>query len=258
MTNHIDFLPDSYRQSKQLQQKQVWRRGVLAVFMGIVVLGGLGQQEMILRLKQRRNHVRSNVTRLTAQIESTDELQAKKAHLESVADLVTVLRVRVLPSSVLHTMIEQLPPYVSITRLRSEVKQKAPKPNAASVKASKSTDATDGPPYEIDLKALRERRALQNVSIQLKGIAPDDQSISLFLSRLLATGLFEDVTLLFTDRQTYRDDTIRSFEMSLRVKQPGSIGPLETPLGESHAGKSVGPVNALAQNAAPTSKVPQQ
>ena len=55
MIQPIDFLPASYHQKRQAQQKTLWRRGVFVVFVALIAAGAFGQWQSRLRLQTTRD-----------------------------------------------------------------------------------------------------------------------------------------------------------------------------------------------------------
>lgn len=222
MIQNIDFLPATYHQSRQRKQKRIWRRGVLVLFLGLIGVGTLTQWKQHHRLIRTRDELQQQGRKMLQQLESPAAVQARIQHLETRADLVTALRLRVPPTRILASLTDCLPEFVSLTELRLQSDTRPQPRSAASApphpRAEKKEEQPDASPVEIDLKQLQEQQDRQARYVTLNGIAPDDLSISQFLANLQQSRTFDEVRLQYTNEHRHGEHLLRAFGMRLRVR----------------------------------------
>lgn len=226
MTQIINFLPDSYHRRRQKQRKRIWRRGVFVVFVALIAAGALGQWRSRLRLESTRDGLQRQVSDVTARLADRGELQRQVEQLDFEADLIAYLRVRIPPTRVLADVVDSLPKFVALTELRAEYDRTSAE-TSRRTQTSPSTAETEEhrSPAEIDFEEIRQEFDRQALFVTLAGIAPDDMAIARFLKTLERTNTFDRVQLLYTDRHSVRDLSLRKFGVRLRVKRPGTESP---------------------------------
>lgn len=215
----VDFLPATYRQTRLKRRQSIWRRSSLVVFLGLIAAGGLGQIEIRRQLVKNRDALRADADRIRSQLESPEELKTRIHRLQVEADLLTYLRIRVPPTRLLTSVARALPRYVTLSEfeLRYEmpplVAPTGPPTDPNAQKASKL-------PREKDLEELKKLNAGTKLCVNVSGTAPDDNAIAQFLKSLEKTGVFSEVTLLFTDLLVVDESNLRRFGVRLLVKPP--------------------------------------
>lgn len=227
-TQDIDFLPSRYWRERDQRRRAVFRRGMLAVVLALMTVGAVGQRQMRGRLEQTRDSLHAHAQRMTAQLETPDRLRERIAALDDKANLLTWLHLRVAPTRLLATISRALPQYVSLHELdlRSEAR-------GSSGLTPPAGDATGKPalpesPLRKDLETLQADSARRVWCVNLSGQAPDDRAIAQFLTRLKQSGLFAEVTLLYTDRQTWAEGDIRRFAARLELRPAGALDGVQT------------------------------
>ena len=229
MVQQIDFLPTTYRQTRQCRQRMVSRRFLLVVFLGMIVAGTWQQRHIQARLQAQRDRLQSQAKRMDAQLDDADKVRQQIDKLEIKANLITRLRIRVPPTRLLAAMTECLPTYVRITQCRStfsSFEDKSAGKSAAHEEPAAEAEAEEESAEAVDLKALQEQEKQTALFMTVSGVAPDDVAISHYIQNLELTDLFDDITLLYTDQYMFQAQRLRSFEMRIRVKKPSAaIGP---------------------------------
>ena len=220
MTQNINFLPKNYRRKRERHRTARWRQFVLVVFAAIVVVGGIQQKRRGSRLEAERDRLQTDVTRMNGQLQNPASLRTRIQQLDQRAGLMARLHVFTPPTRVLSAVTNALPQYVTLTEYKTIFekintrKKRAVSPRGRSAIASASVAQ--------DLKDLNAVHRQRSFIVMVKGIAADDLAISRYLDRLQRDRTFDDIQLLYTDQQTYRDNPMRSFELRLRVSRIAS------------------------------------
>lgn len=224
MVPAIDFLPATYHVQRQREHKTLWRRMMVFFFLALSVLGTWHQRQIRRKLEARRDELQAKASGLRQAVPAQDKLEQELAELETRAQLLTTLQLRVPATRVLAAITNSLPDLVSLTECQAEAgplenvssSKSAPTPVPAAVSAEKRS------PVAADLQQLRQATSRSALMITVSGIAPDDLTISQYLMALRETKLFERVTLAFTGQHRVRDETWRQFQVRLQVKNPES------------------------------------
>lgn len=219
MVQKIDFLPASYHQDRQKRQRRLLVRGVLLACLGLIAAATFQQRHARARLSERRDRLQSQAQLMLQQIGSAVALRQKIDRLETRANLVTALRMQARPTRILAAVTDSLPRFVSITEfsLASATVGSAsqPVPEASAKDAAKKLT-----PEQRDLQRITTESQETARFVSVQGIAPDDVAISDYLAALMAAHVFDEVTLLFTDQHRYREHSMRSFGIRLRIRRP--------------------------------------
>ena len=227
MGQEVDFLPDSYHRNQRRREKKIWRCSLAVMFLALIVLGTTGQRRELIHLQQNRCDLQKQVSDATAQLAKPDELRKEMAHLDAKADLVTHLRLRVPTTRILAAVANSLPRFVALTEYRSTRDTIDSKSSSRPQPPKKKQDEANTPekqPEQLDLEQTQENAQRTGLFVSLVGIAPDDVAISRYLATLEATGIFDEVQLLYTDQHAHGDHRLRKFEVRLRVKKPLDSG----------------------------------
>lgn len=244
MVQSIDFLPASYHESKVRYRRKIWRRGILVITLTLIVIGTFEQRRQQKNLEAKCREVQQHAKKLTNSLNDASELRRRKHELQAKANLITYLRVNVPSTLLLSTVTNSLPEYVSLRSFRStyEVGESTsakdkhrPKPKS---KGKKNDDAETKLAAEMDSEMLSEKSKLNDVFLTLTGIAPDDVAISHYLGNLNETKIFQEVKLIYSDRAALRELPMRTFEIRLRVKKPGSLVEPSEKVAGNKAGQS--------------------
>jgi hypothetical protein len=221
MLPEIDFLPKSYRQVQATRRRTAWRSTVAITFLSLALLGTFAQYRIRKSLEASRDQLKSHAEQMTAKLERDDVLYKRIRDLDAEANLLTRLRVRVAASKILADVTGTLPQFVSLTEFRFNVETTGPR---TPEKPARSKGTQPAAPvltsHALDLSRLDELDSRSVHAVSLRGVAPDDASVSDYLAALRETGSFEDVHLLFTERQVIHDQELRSFGVRLKVRKP--------------------------------------
>lgn len=221
MLPEIDFLPKSYRQVQATRRRTAWRSSVAIAFLGLALLGTFAQYRIRKSLETSRDQLKSHADEMTAKLDSDDTLYRKIRDLDAQANLLTRLRVRVASTKVLADVTSTLPEFVSLAEFRFTTETSGPK--ASEKPARGKPNQTVAPvltSHALDLARIDDLDQRSMYAVSLRGMAPDDAAVSAYLAALKQTGTFDQVQLLFTERQLVRDMELRSFGVRLRVRKP--------------------------------------
>jgi hypothetical protein len=221
MLPEIDFLPKSYRQLQATRRRTAWRSTVAVTFLGLALLGTFAQYRIRRSLEVSRDELQTHADKMVSQLGNDNDLYRRIRDLDVEANLLTRLRIRVATTRVLSDVSSTLPRFVSLSEFRFNVETSGPRP------AEKPTRGKGNQPdvpvlksHALDLSRLDELDERSMHSVSLRGLAPDDASVSAYLAALKQTGTCEEVHLLFTERQLVREQELRSFGVRLRVRKP--------------------------------------
>ena len=226
MVPQIDFLPASYHVQRQREHKTLWRRMMMFFFLTLAVLGTWQQRDLRRKLESRREELQSMAEGLLQPVKAQSKLERQLNELETRAQLLTSLKLRVPMTQLLNAITSTLPELVSLSECNAEPGQKPNQGNRPTVAAAPAVAAANKEaksPFEVDLTELRNATNLNAMLLTLSGVAPDDLAISQYLVALRETGLFERVTLSFTGQHTVQEETWRKFEVRLQLKNPEAL-----------------------------------
>lgn len=214
----IDFLPASYHRRRQLRQTTLWRRGALAAFLALIVLGVIHQQTTRRALQEKKQKLAAQAASMLAQLSTPQELKERLTRLDARAELLANLRLRVPPTRILAIVSGCRPKFVTLTELRiAREELAAGRDSEPDNRTEESAETSRQTPEQRDLQQLKSRRDRSALFVTLNGLAPDDVAIAAYLSALAKTGVFHDAQLLFTDRFEIRGNVLRRFGIRLQV-----------------------------------------
>ncbi|MGE3314798.1 MAG: PilN domain-containing protein [Planctomycetaceae bacterium] len=221
MLPQIDFLPKSYRQVQVTRRRTAWRSSVAIAFLALALLGTFAQYRVRKSLEASRDELKTHAEKMASKLENDDVLYKRIRDLDAKANLVTRLRIRVAATKVLADVTSTLPQFVSLSEFRFNLETSGPRAAEKPVRGRGAQPVTPVlASHALDLSRLDELDERSMHTVSLRGSAPDDASVSNYLAALKSSGTFDEVHLLFTERQVIRDQELRSFGVRLRVRKP--------------------------------------
>ena len=220
----LDFLPASYRQKIHKRQKQLWRRGILGVFLVLIIIGSLQQQRTHGRHQEQLDELRTQVTSMMAPLQDPQLIQTNIDNLDRQCTLVSQLRIRVATTQLIAAISRQRPQFVSLSDIQFTHETNATP--AESTKAddkrptSSSNDKQPQDPFQLDLVQLNSRRQRQILIINISGMAPNHLAVSQYMAALQSTGLFAQLWLISNEPHTFAQQKRQSFTIRIQVRQP--------------------------------------
>lgn len=222
--NDVDFLPADYVCVQITRKNNTWLRGLFVAVLGLMAVGWIAQQRINEDLVARRDRMISQATAVLAHLDSGDQLMAELKHAQDSERLLNGLRTHIPPTRWLTAIVAALPENVVMTEISAEVDEVIglPGPDPGSGPRQPIVSAAPADPIREDLDRLIQITPRRSLLISLRGTARDDLEVSLFLTSLHQSRLFDRVQLLFTDQLLAGDKSARSFAIRLRTPVQGS------------------------------------
>jgi len=192
--NDIDFLPSSYRVSRQTRHVPYYRAGAIGLLVAIVVGSAYG-------VELQKQRVGSQIQMLEVQ-SLADAPQAAKlrvlddqcAQMEKTAKLLALLACEPKLSRVLTEVARRTPEGVAITRMQVA---KASNPSKRPGDRLKAKLGKNAPGHaEDDIGRLHRRLTDQVIGVEIQGLAVSNIRVAEYLSRLKACPLMERAVLI--------------------------------------------------------------
>ena len=218
MVPQIDLLPATYHVRRQREHKTLWRRMMVLFFLTLAVLGTWQQRKLRTKLESRRDELRARAEGLQQLLPVESKLDQQLRELEAQTKLLTSLEFRIPTTRLLAGLTKSMPEFVSLSECLAEIGLIEVPASANVPSAVTNANKEKLPPIEADLTELTTAISRSTTMLTLTGFAPDDSAISRYLVQLKETGLFERVTLAYSGQLRVRDESLRSFQVRLQVK----------------------------------------
>jgi len=232
---NINFVPDDYTQSNESR-----RTNLMYLVLFGVVMAALGGSFMTIKLRQRAfgskgRLLNAKMVRAQEAIDQFEELQRKRKVMMKTA-LTTAELLEPVPRSVLlASLTNNLPPGVSLLRLKliqKEPKQVGRVAGAANkYRQAQVKKATGG-----QGKVSREK--LLETHIDIGGIAPSDLQVAAYIERLSSSSLLDNVALVESREYKIEDVTFRQFKLTAMLRKDAHL-----------SSEDVGKIRAKAESA---------
>lgn len=222
--DEIDFLPAGFHDRKRRHRTRGWRWAVAAAFVGLGGLGLAGNRIHHARLKAEHDRLAPQAAAVADLDRQSTEIRARIDSVGLKADLRARLRLRPATTRLLAAVTAPLPAHTTLTELHLT----EGRPAAAAPSPAAPADQPVPPPIRRDLDRLDAEHG-RTLVLTLRGIAPDDDAVSDYLSGLGRTELFDEVRLLFTDRHELHGHELRTFSAELRVRSASSSPAVAAP-----------------------------
>jgi Tfp pilus assembly protein PilN len=223
---NINFVPDDYVQNNESRRTNLM---YLALF--AVVMAALGGSFMTIKLRQRaliaeEKRVSAKMAQAEKAMKQFEELQAKRKVMIKTA-LTTAELLEPVPRSVLlASLTNNLPPGVSLLRLK--LVQKKPKQTRRPASASKYQAAQARNSAAGRSKVSPEK--LLETYIDIEGIAPSDLQVASYIEQLTGSTLLDNVVLVESkehkDRRSSQthylgasENAYRQFKLAAMLRQ---------------------------------------
>lgn len=208
---NINFVPDDYVQSGESR-----RTNLVCLFLLTVVMAALGGSFAFIKIRQRACRVREDLinARLTdvqKSIQQFEELQTRRKAMMKTA-LTTAELLEPIPRSViLASLTNNLPPGVSLLRLK--LIQKAPKQVRTARSGTSKFQAAQAAKAAQPQSILSQERSLET-HISIGGMAPSDLQVAAYIEHLSSSHLFDNVALVESKEYVFEDAIFREFKLS--------------------------------------------
>ena len=232
---NINFVPDDYMQSSESRRTNL----MYLVLLG-VVMAALGGSFVTIKLRQRAFRakgklVNAKMVRAREAIDQFEELQRKRKVMMKTA-LTTAELLEPVPRSVLlASLTNNLPPGVSLLRLK--LVQKEPKQvGRVAGPANKYKQAQAKKAMGAQAEVSREK--LLETHIDIGGVAPSDLQVAAYIEQLSGSSLLDNVALVESKEHKIEDVTFRQFKLTAMLRKDVHLG-----------GEDVGRIRAKAESA---------
>ncbi|MHC4638707.1 MAG: PilN domain-containing protein [Planctomycetota bacterium] len=225
---NIDFVPDDYVQSSESR-----RTNVMYIVLFTIVMAGLIGSFLTIKVRQKAviakgRLVNEKFTQAQEAIKQFEELQARRQKMMETA-LTTAELLEPIPRSVLLASItNNLPPGVSLLKLK--VVQKESKPVSNTIKnnmAKKMESKYDAAKAKKEADKLAEeiQKIFTVINIEIEGIAPTDLQVASFIKSLTISSLLENVALIESKELKIKETTFRQFKLAASMKKNVHLTP---------------------------------
>ncbi len=216
---NINFVPDDY-----IQNSESRRTNLMYLVLFVVVMAALGGSFMTIKIRQRafsakEKFVNAKMAQAQEAIKQFEELQTKRKAILKTA-LTTAELLEPVPRSVLlASLTNNLPPGVSLLRLK--LVQKKPKrtnhPLPATNRSNKYQAARAKKAAAAQPKLSPEK--LLETHMDIEGIAPSDLQVAAYIERLSSSSLLDNVALVESKEHQIEDSMFRQFKLTAMLKK---------------------------------------
>ena len=212
---NINFVPDDYVQSNESR-----RANLMCLALLMLVMLGLGGSFMTIKMRQRacatqERMTNARMTQIQESIKQFEDLQTKRQTMMKTA-LTTAELLEPVPRSVLlASLTNNLPPGVSLLKLK--FMQKEPKRAPAPAPTSKYKAAQAGQADEDD-GPLSQEQSLET-HIDIGGMAPSDIQVAAYIEQLSRSSLLNNVALVESKEFKVDETTFRQFKLTAMLKK---------------------------------------
>ncbi|MCC6907351.1 MAG: PilN domain-containing protein [Phycisphaerales bacterium] len=213
---HASFLPEDYLAQRAERRTSILSLTLFIVVMTAVVGAFLVTNRQWSRVKVEQQEINIHYTEAAKRIGELEELERQKQQLVERAEVAAALVERVPRSILLAELINRMPDAVSLQEfdLKSEKeKVKRPAPSATKVKsitgdknARKPTKAEEADERKIEVPSYM-------VVIEMEGIAPSNQHVAEYLTKLGQCSLLRDVELRYSKESKVEEQSVRVFRI---------------------------------------------
>lgn len=215
MGKNSSFLPEDY-----LDRKIARRTNLICISLFLVMLAAIGgafyvQGRQDTSTRSQLTQVNQQFGDRAQQLRTIEQLQGQQAQMVEKAKVVRELVERVPRSIILAEMTNSMPTTMSLIefKLESKLASTAPRPRTALERSSQRRSDRDK--EEQGTVEIIPRI----VTIEIEGLAPNDNDVSKFMENLTQRALFEDVGLEFTEGFEIEKQAMRKFRVVMRLRQ---------------------------------------
>jgi hypothetical protein len=212
---NINFVPDDYIQSNESR-----RMNLMYLFLLALVMAGLGGSFLTIRIRQRafdtkEKMVNAKMARIQESIKQFEQLQVERKEMMRTA-LTTTQLIEIVPRSILlASLTNNLPPGVSLLKLKL-IQKEAKRARYSSQPKSKYQAAQE----ENDLTQIdSSKEKLLETHIDIEGMAPTDLQVASYIERLSNSSLFNRVSLVESKEHKIDDAAFRRFKLTAELRK---------------------------------------
>ncbi|MFI4860340.1 MAG: PilN domain-containing protein [Phycisphaerales bacterium JB063] len=213
MAKNSSFLPEDY-----LDRKIARRTNLICIALFLVMIGAIGAAFYV--QGRQDDGTRTELARVNAtfseralQLRQIEQLQERKQQMIGKAKIVQQLVERVPRSIILAEMINHMPSTLSLLEL--ELETSIVKPGARPQTAIER-DRLERSEAEAEANA-EVTIAPREITIEVVGVAPNDNDVSVFMENLSVNPLFTGVGLEFIERHAIEGNDMRRFRIVMQL-----------------------------------------
>ena len=223
---NMSFLPEDYLEKRIERRTNIICLTLFAV-VSVAIVGAFYVTDRrrieVRRHQQVVNQQFEDAAKLLTQLE---QLQKRKADMIRKARVTAQLVERVPRTLILSELINNMPRRVSLLDLdlttRITKKRQPRKTTALDVAKKKRKSKVDG-----NNAPVNEIVPVSQVEISLVGIAPTDVDVAKFMQAVGQSPLFSDVNLSFSEEVTMEQETLRKFQIDMKLRPQVDIHQIE-------------------------------
>jgi Tfp pilus assembly protein PilN len=229
--NQLSFLPDDYLARKAQRRTNVICATLFLIVMGAITAAFMLSERSTHALVQRHDEVDRQYAEAAKRIEQVQEMQEKQRKMAHQAEVTASLLEHVPRSYLLAEFTNSMPAGVSLIDLsmESRVKQ-APAAPAAKTAFEQKKAELEAKNKGAAAPAPLPQAKQYDVIIKLTGVARTDVQVAQFINKLSRSTLLKDVNLDIIDQYTVDADTVRKFQLDMRLNPDASIDPAKAPV----------------------------
>jgi len=212
---NINFVPDDYVQSGESR-----RTNLVCLVLLALVMASLGGSFTFIKIRQRACRDReslanSRLAGIQKSIRQFEELQTRRKAMMKTALTTAELLEPVPRSVILASLTNNLPPGVSLLKLK--LIQKQPKKSAAPASTSKYKAAQAN--KTIEPKARLSQEKSLETHIDIGGMAPSDLQVAAYIEHLSVSDLLDNVALVESKEYKIDETTFRQFKLRATLRK---------------------------------------
>lgn len=212
----VDFLPADFHAKRRSRRVRRGRWVIAGAFLLLMMLGFVGNQFQNALLRAEADRLKPQAAGVGDLRESLEQLTHQIQELDLQADLRSRLRLRPASTRLLAGVTAAMPEGLTLQEL--EIREERAIVTQTSSTRKAEANQPPKPPEQLDLDRLLANQSRHVMTV--RGFAPSDATVSEYLARLRQAGIFDDVTMLFTDRYDRDGVEFRTFSVRLRVRSP--------------------------------------
>jgi Tfp pilus assembly protein PilN len=216
------FLPQEY-----VKGKSQLRANIMALFLFMLVLGGVVGAFVVNHQRWRRVHVEQKQVALSfeeeaAKIKQLQELEDQRVELIERAEVVTSLKDRVPRSVLMGEIVRAIPKGLTLTSVNMEGERIKPPAPTVDPKAKAKTRTLKGVAKGKDANAEEEKPKVLppkfKFSLSIEGVAMENDQVADFLTVIKASPLFTEVELPLIDETIIDKQSYRKFKLTMNIR----------------------------------------
>ena len=218
------FLPKEY-----VKGRSQFRANVMALLLFVLVISGVVGAFVVNHQRWRRVHQEQKKVAVAfkeeaAKIDQLKELETQRVELIERAEVVTALKDRIPRSVIMGEIVRSIPDGLTLVEVKMEgerIKPPAPKVDPKDKGKTRSLNNKS-----VGKKGKEEEEEKPKVlpprfkfTLEIEGIAMENDQVADFLSSIKASPLFKDVELPLIDETILEKQTYRKFKVMMTLRE---------------------------------------